>query len=391
MAYSTRIEHTEESLRMLDEKFGQVTDDRFMYCLKEGKWDMDDLVRFKGRLELAQQYTSNECDRLEKLSKTFIYAYATNHNKYFTTAAELMSSMRSTLSAYRNIITEFRDTKGKRCATPKQEVSRFDHSALIGGEYSRDMFGWECYDAKAKEVFDLLVGYLNDAEKCLKICLKVIEDEAYVRLHKELYMKIYQDSFNHTFYDNRRTIQKLRDNDVDYDNDILKMMEDAEDVEKLIAEFYHMLDVAEFNDFVISKGIWDGRKNGLDDDETFLWGKENRARVLRVRLLLEHLNELEPDMKMTKHKNKLSGYFLMRLFNWCEIRDNRQHPTLLRYVRKKVKATYDTDKIGAVNAAKRELLNLPSYDEDQETQKAFNQQINAFVDKLIEEQYKKAN
>ena len=219
----------------------------------------------------------------------------------------------------------------------------------------------------------------------------MIEDEAYVRLHKELYMTIYQDSFNHTFYDNRRTIQKLRDNDVDYDNDILKMMEDAEDVEKLIAELYHMLDVAEFNDFVISKGIWDGRKNGLDDDETFLWGKENRARVLRVRLLLEHLNELEPDMKMTEHKNKLSGYFLMRLFNWCEIRDNRQHPTLLRYVRKKVKGTYDTDKIGAVNAAKRKLLNLPSYDEDQETQQAFNQQINAFVDKLIEEQYKKAN
>jgi len=48
--------------------------------------------------------------------------------------------------------------------------------------------------------------------------------------------------------------------------------------------------------------------------------------VLRVRKLLQHLDELE--MKKVKKGSALSGYFLMRLFSWCDINDDRQHGVL---------------------------------------------------------------
>ncbi len=60
MANPIHIDYTEDSLKILDNKFSSVTDDRFIYCLQEGKWDMEDIVRFGGRIEIAQQYTAAE-------------------------------------------------------------------------------------------------------------------------------------------------------------------------------------------------------------------------------------------------------------------------------------------------------------------------------------------
>ena len=385
MAYSTHFEHTEDSIHMLDEKFGNVVDDRFIYCLKEGKWKLDDIIRFKSRLELAYSYTNMEYDRLLELRKTFNKEYATNNNKYFSTAAQLMSKMRSTLSAYKKIIYEFREGKGKRNGRSQQTLSAYDHSPLVGGAYSPDCFGWEPYDDAVKNLYKLLVSYLDDAKKCLDICNEVIEEEAFIRSNREQYLPLYDNCFNRSFHNNRVTIQALNKAKICYDNEYVTAMEDAADVEALISELFHMLDVAQWNDFVISKGVHDALKVGLTPLEGFLWGKDSEAKVLRVRLLLSHISELGEKIKLTNHHGKLSGFFLMRLFSWCEILNPSQHGKLLEYVQGAIAGVFDTVNIGAVNAEKRKDFLLDN-DIRYEKQIQFNAQIDAFIDQLQEKQ-----
>lgn len=383
MANPIHIDFTEDSLKILDNKFSSVTDDRFIYCLQEGKWDMEDIVRFGGRIEIAHQYTAAERERLEELSKTYNSEYPTNHRRYFTTAADLMSRMRSTLSAYKTIVYEFRTGKRKR----KKKTAN-GQTPLMGGDYSKDMFGWEVYDKKAKEQYDKLEAYLNEAIACVDVCTKVIDEENHIRQHSELFMPLYDDSFRNSLRNHHTTIQDLEKLNVSIDDDILKAMKEAKDVEQLISDLYHMLNHDRWNHFVISKALDDAKAAGIDEDELLLWGKENLPQILRVRMMLEHITEL--DMVKEKHKGKLSGYFMMRFCYWCQILNNSQHAELLKYVTRKLKGVIGVCLIGAVKAEKKKLLKLTN-DDNEKVQTAFNQQLDDFLLSLQEENIKEAS
>ena len=56
--YSTNIEPSEDSLRMLDEKFTQVAEDRFFYSLQQTKWTIEDVRNFNNRLLISFDYTN---------------------------------------------------------------------------------------------------------------------------------------------------------------------------------------------------------------------------------------------------------------------------------------------------------------------------------------------
>ena len=111
MGYPLKIEPSEETLRMLDEKFVPVAEDRFIYCLQQKKWTIEEIHTFNARLQISYEYTLKEYERIQELRKTYNKEYPTNHKKYFSTAIELMSKMRSTLSGYRNITQEFQKKK----------------------------------------------------------------------------------------------------------------------------------------------------------------------------------------------------------------------------------------------------------------------------------------
>ena len=98
MGYPLYIEASEETLRMLDEKFKPVTEERFLYCLQQTRWTIEDIHKFNARLQISYDYTFKEYERIQELRKTYNREYPTDHKKYFSTAIELMGKMRSTLS-----------------------------------------------------------------------------------------------------------------------------------------------------------------------------------------------------------------------------------------------------------------------------------------------------
>ena len=93
--------------------------------------------------------------------------------------------------------------------------------------------------------------------------------------------------------------------------------------------------------------------------------------------LLRHLDEL--DMDKVKKGKALSGYFLMRLFNWCDINDSSQHGLLRDYIAQNYHGP--VVKIGAVNAEKRKYLKVDNC-ENRRQQDDFNKATENFLSRF---------
>ena len=382
MGYPLYIEASEETLRKLDEKFKPVAEDRFLYSLQQKHWTIEEVHTFNARLQISYDYTLKEYERIKELRKTYNKEYPTNHRKYFSTAIELMRKMRSTLSAYKKITHEFQQKK-KRGRKLKEGLTAYDRTSLYNGEYSQDLFLWDTYpDNAVREMYKNLNDYLELAGKCLDLCLEVIEEEKAVRSDPEWAYALYQDSFNRSVSDQRRMIEWMKQKDENVDHEIVKAMEEAEDVKQLIAGLYHTFNHSDFNFYCACKTISDGRKAGLTPEEATLFGKDSIVKVTRIQTLLDHILELtEQRNDAIGWEGMLDGEFVMHLLFWCGWNGSKNE-ALLNYVTKRCEGKIRVTKMGAVMRAKRLLAHV-SNDDIARQQQTFNSEIDLFVDSFL--------
>lgn len=378
MLYTTPYDYSEESIRQLDEKFREIENDRFLYCIQDQqKWDIEKVNKFIAQLRTSHLYALKELDRLRELEPTYNKEYSTNHRRYITTAQEVVSKMSSTLSGFRKIVTEFRN-KGRN----KKDVTIMDDTSLYSGPYMKNMFGWDTYqDKSAQDLLTELNSFLEDATKCIDIAVKMITDEIAISNDPDIAYPIYQKDYQRTVSDSRLLIQMIESQRPDLDNDFVKAIEEAEDARMLIASLFHTFNRERFAYNSACVAIHEGKKAELTSEESLIWGRDNEAKVKRLRLLLDHILEL-PDMMddVIGWKGMLKGYFVMRLLYWCGWNGSKNE-AMLNYITKRCKGKIDVVKMGAVMTEKRKLIHL-SPAEDNELQQAFNLKIDVFIDYL---------
>lgn len=378
MLYSTPYDYSEESIRQLDEKFREIENDRFLYCIQDQqKWDIEKVNHFIAQLRTSHVYALKELDRLKELEPTYNKEYSTNHRRYITTAQEVVSKMSSTLSGFRKIVTELRN-KGRN----KKDVTIMDDTSLYSGPYMKNMFGWDTYqDKSAQDLLTELNSFLEDATKCIDIAMKMITDEIAISNDPDTAYPIYQKDYQRTVSDSRLLIQMIESQRPDLDNEFVKAIEEAEDAKEVIASLFHAFNRERFAFNSACVAIHEGKKAELTREESLIWGRDNELKVKRLRLLLDHIMEL-PDMMddVIGWKGMLKGYFVMRLLYWCGWNGSKNE-AMLNYITKHCKGKIDVVKMGAVMTEKRKLIHL-SPAEDNELQQAFNLKIDVFIDYL---------
>ena len=380
MAYSTPYDYNEDSIRQLDEKFSEIEHDRFLYCIQEQqKWDIEKVNNFIAQLRTSHLYALKELDRLKQLEPTYNKEYPTNHRRYITTAQEVVSKMSSTLSGLKKIVAEFRN-KGKN----KKDVSIMDDTSLYTGPYMQDLFGWDTYkDQSAQDLLQELNSFLEDAQECIDIAVKMIEDEIAISQDPETAYPIYLDNYYRSVSDNRLFIKMIENQRPDLDNDFVKALEQADDSKRFIASLFHSFNRERFNLNCACVAIHEGKKAELTREESLIWGRDNEVKVKRLRLLLDHILELTENMEdVIGWKGMLKGHFVMRLLFWCGWNGSKNE-AMLNYITKCCKGVIGVVKMGAVMTEKRKLARL-SAKEDEAQQLAFNRQIDAFINSLEE-------
>jgi hypothetical protein len=380
MAYSTPYDYNEESIRKLDEKFSEIENDRFLYCIQDQqKWDIEKVNHFIAQLRTSHTFTLKELDRLKQLEPTYNKEYSTNHRRYITTAQEVVSKMTSTLSGFKKIVAEFRN-KGKN----KKDVTIMDDTSLYTGPYMKNLFGWDVYqDQSAQDLLNELNSFLEDATECIDIAMKMITDEIAISNDPDTAFPIYQKDYYRSVSDSRLLIQMIESQRPDLDNDFVKALEEAEDAKKLIASLFHTFNRERFAYNSACVAIHEGKKAELTKDESLIWGLENETKVKRLRLLLDHILEYtEENEKVIGWEGMLKGYFVMRLLYWCGW-NGTKNESMLNYITKRCEGKIGVVKMGAVMTEKRKLAKNLSPTEDHDQQLAFNRQIDAFIDSIV--------
>lgn len=304
---------------------------------------------------------------------------------FFGTFAILFLKQSSTLSGLKKIVTEFRN-KGKT----KKEVSIMDNTPLYTGPYMQDLFGWDIYkDQSAQDLLQVLNSFLEDAQKCIDIAVKMIEDEIAISQDPETAYPIYLDNYYRSVSDSRLFIKMIESQRPDLDNDFVQALEKAEDSKRFIAGLFHSFNRERFNLNCACVAIHEGKKAELTKEESLIWGLDNETKVKKLRLLLDNILELPKDMEdVIGWKGMLKGYFVMRLMFWCGW-NGTKNDAILNYITKRCKGKIEVVKMGAVMTEKRKLAVL-SASEDAAQQQAFNRKIDAFIN-VLEEKVTESN
>ena len=378
MAYSTPYDYNEESIEQLDEKFSEIDHDRFLYCIQDQqKWDIEKVNRIIAQLRTCHIYAMKELERLRKLEPIYNKEYPTNHRRYVTTAQEVVSKMSSTLSGMKKITAEFRN-KGKN----KKDVTIMDDTALFSGPYMRDAFGWDTYkEMNAQDLLKELNSFLEDANECVDIAMRMIKEEIAIRQDPDSAYPIYMNDYNRSVSDNKLRLRMIESQRPDLDNDFVKALEEAEDTKKLIASMFHTFNRDRFVLNSACVAIHEGKKAELSKEESLIWGYDNETKVKRLRLLLDHILELTENMEnVIGWEGMLKGHFVMRLLFWCGWNGSKNE-AMLNYITKRCKGVIGVVKMGAVMNERRKLARLTAK-EDEAQQKAFNRKIDAFINSL---------
>lgn len=378
MAYSTPYDYNEESIEQLDEKFSEIDHDRFLYCIQDQqKWDIEKVNRIIAQLRTCHIYAMKELERLRKLEPIYNKEYPTNHRRYVTTAQEVVSKMSSTLSGMKKITAEFRN-KGKN----KKDVTIMDDTALFSGPYMQDAFGWDTYkEMNAQDLLKELNSFLEDANECVDIAMRMIQEEIAIRQDPDSAYPIYMNDYNRSVSDNKLLLRMIESQRPDLDNDFVKALEEAEDTKKLIASMFHTFNRDRFVLNSACVAIHEGKKAELSKEESLIWGYDNETKVKRLRLLLDHILELTENMEnVIGWEGMLKGHFVMRLLFWCGWNGSKNE-AMLNYITKRCKGVIGVVKMGAVMNERRKLARLTAK-EDEAQQKEFNRKIDAFINSL---------
>lgn len=378
MAYSTPYDYNDESIEQLDEKFSEIDHDRFLYCIQDQqKWDIEKVNKIIAQLRTCHIYAMKELERLRKLEPIYNKEYPTNHRRYVTTAQEVVSKMSSTLSGMKKITAEFRN-KGKN----KKDVTIMDDTALFSGPYMQDAFGWDTYkEMNAQDLLKELNSFLEDANECVDIAMRMIKEEIAIRQDPDSAYPIYMNDYNRSVSDNKLLLRMIESQRPDLDNDFVKALEEAEDTKKLIASMFHTFNRDRFVLNSACVAIHEGKKAELSKEESLIWGYDNETKVKRLRLLLDHILELTENMEnVIGWEGMLKGHFVMRLLFWCGWNGSKNE-AMLNYITKRCKGVIGVVKMGAVMNERRKLARLTAK-EDEAQQKAFNRKIDAFINSL---------
>lgn len=378
MAYSTPYDYNEESIEQLDEKFSEIDHDRFLYCIQDQqKWDIEKVNKIIAQLRTCHIYAMKELERLRKLEPIYNKEYPTNHRRYVTTAQEVVSKMSSTLSGMKKITAEFRN-KGKN----KKDVTIMDDTALFSGPYMQDAFGWDTYkEMNAQDLLKELNSFLEDANECVDIAMRMIKEEIAIRQDPDSAYPIYMNDYNRSVSDNKLLLRMIESQRPDLNNDFVKALEEAEDTKKLIASMFHTFNRDRFVLNSACVAIHEGKKAELSKEESLIWGYDNETKVKRLRLLLDHILELTENMEnVIGWEGMLKGHFVMRLLFWCGWNGSKNE-AMLNYITKRCKDVIGVVKMGAVMNERRKLARLTAK-EDEAQQKAFNRKIDAFINSL---------
>ncbi len=348
--------------------------DRLMCAMDMRKWDLDEIERLSGYIVQSRQKMETELFRLRKYKEDFNDMFATDHNNYYNSVADLLSHIRSHTSPLKNLLKRtcnHRHPNKTDCQRYKiKSKSVRKESVLASNSYQKNIFSVDDPSTpnQVSILFHELKKFFSDEKECMEICVNVLNEEAEIRKDpvKSMYVL---DKYK------RKAFEKLRGQILLISDDMISALKEITPAyqcfknfatdEAFAQEEFHKHNVTDMDHFCLIELAVAKQRYQLENDEIANWGN-NPEWVQRIKYVIKHFDELLPDYFNHKMMGKFQYYFC----KWA-LPGNISNAT--KYFIKHYDGKWKTSKYGAVNSHGKD------YHRNQDEVKSFQSAIETLL------------
>ena len=311
-----KFENLNEIIRIC-ETFEKEGGDRLMCAMDMRRWDLDEIERLAEYIVQSRQKMETELNRLRKYKEEFNDMFATDHNNYYNSVAELLRHIRSHTSPLKMLLKKtcnLRHPNQKVCQRhgikPK---SVRKESVLAAPQYQKPLFKIDdpTIPSQVRGLFHELEKFFSDEKECMEICVQVLNDEASIR-KDPVKSKYVLDKYR------RKAFEKLRSQILLISDDTINMLKGITPAYQCFKKFatdeafaqeeFHRHNVTDMDHFCLIELADAKHKSKLENDELANWG-DNPAWVKRIKYVIKHFDELLPSYFTHKMMGKFQYYF----------------------------------------------------------------------------------
>ncbi len=352
--YYTDIEPTLENLKeiiSICETFKKEGGDRLMYAMGMRKWDIDEIERLADYIVQSRQKMETELNRLRKYKEDFNDRFATDHNDYYNSVANLLKHIRSHTSPLKNLLkktcSQKYPNKNSRELFNIKPKSVREKSVLATGVFQKPLFDINdpTIPAQVTGLFHELQKFFADEKECMEICVDVLKEEAEIR-KDPLRSKFVLDKYR------RKAFEKLRSQILLISDETISMLKEITPAyqrfknyatdEAFAQEEFHKHNVTDMDHFCLIELAEAKWKNKLENDELANWG-DNPSWVKRIRYVAQHFDEVLP----INFSHKMMGKYQYFFCKWA-LPGNISNAN--KYFIKHYHGKWKTSKYAAVNS-----------------------------------------
>ena len=356
--YYTDIDPTVDSLDnviTLCEQFQTCGGDKLLYAIEMRNWKLVQINTLIEYITKARQRMERELMRLKNYKYEFNSSFATDHNDYYNTVANILNHMRSHTSAYKEILK-------RTCATKhpnKKTCQRFNikqksihkESVLSHGAYEKNLFDINdpSVPEEVRTLFHELQAFFNNEKECFEICKEIITQESTIKSDPKmsnLLLNKYRDDARKRLksalhFINIEAIELLQEINPAY-----KLYMNSSSEERFAQEEFHKHNIEEMDHFCIIEMASAKQKFNLAPDEIKNWGTDATF-ISKVRNVVAHFDELLP----ADFSHKDMGKYMYFFCKWALPNNIKQaHAYFLKHYHGKHKPS----QYAAVNAHAKE-------------------------------------
>lgn len=377
--YYTDIEPTLDNLNEIIgicNTFQNEGGDRLLCAMVMRKWDLYEIERLSAYIVQARQKMETELMRLRKYKDRFNDMFATDHNNYYNSVANLLAHIRSHTSPLKEILKKTCNRKHPN----RRDCKAYDikpksvrkESVFAKGSYQKSIFDINdpSTPSQVSGLFRELQKFFYDEKECMQICMDVIKEEAEIK-KDPVKSKYVLDKYR------REAFRKLKNQILLFTKDTISTLKEITPTYQRYKEFsadeafaqeeLHRHNTADMDHFCLIELASAQQENMLENDELANWG-DNPGWVQRIKYVIKHFDELLPDYFTHKMMGKFQYYFC----KWA-LPDNISNAT--KYFTKHYTGRWKVSKYGAVNTHGKE------YDQHSEEVLNFHSAIKSLLSK----------
>ena len=298
----------------------------------------------------------DESADLKDFADDFPFLYATDVNNFYDDSGKLLLQIHNSLERFIKDVLGGYCPKTRKPQVENKTVQVVDRSILVGNNISLDLFGFEGYNPCVSELYREIDAFRSDLLKALNLCKEEVKKVETVRNDENMLTFVYENSFLLRKREKSDMINEYlsRNENLQIDQ-ISKDFSRATNRTDAIRMWYHTANLNEFDDHVIYREVTNTKKATMSAEEEIVFGRDNYKGCKVAKLIISHLDELEPK----GYGKKIDGKCIASLFKKC---GGRVLNKFTDYFFRQYKGQYESVKYSAVDGALGNLNIKPKED-----------------------------